>query len=547
MNYQWEEKPVKKTFENIDIKVETVSNTGRRKVNIEKIPPTKTVLQFPSNNNASYHRRFDFSCLYGKDCDEVVFAIQRTIEQLTHESIHSNKLSLATISHYCHSGSKHFISFCQLMSVNLERNLLLADLNQDLIIRYISYLSETKLSIGGQKSIYTATKSTLVAMEKQGWLDKSQRHIFPRNPYPKSNLLCKGQKPLSQLEMRKVSRALAKELLRIKESPGALNSYDCIICILAISMRTGINPTPLLELPVDCLQPHPLKPDRRLLVSFKRRGNATHITSLRKSEEVSLFSTVMLDIAAIIDLVLERNKAVRDAMKSSRLWACTSVYNKRADTIIQTSALPSLINAFTERNELSDDDGKTLKLNLSRLRKTFINRIWELSGQDPIVTAAMGNHSITVSNNHYLEAPPEAEKNFSLLGEIRVNELLGKNTKTPAENTPIAKCKDSLYGHRAPKNGQHCTEFLDCFRCKSFVVTEGDLYRVFSLYWLLVIERNLIGAKRWNRFYAHITRIIDDDITPQFDATTVAIAKANAKKNPHPYWKKTEALEGLAV
>jgi len=540
----------KKTFKAVDLKVYAVSDEPDcQAIAAESIPPKVTSVAFPAEKNATDVRSHDFATYYGKGCDDVMFAMQRTIEHLVNESIQSNKLAISSIVTCCSVGVSNFALFSRLIVAALGRDLMLADINQDLIKRYIAYLAETFKSLGSQRIIYSQTKSVLVAMAKSGWLGQAQRHIFPKNPYPNLRRSSKGQKPLSQPEVSRLSQALAKELQRIKKASEPLNSYDAVVCMLAICVRTGINPTPLLELSSDCLQSHPLKSDRRLLVSFKRRGSATHITSIRKSEELALFNTVMMDVAAIIDLVVERNKHVRQALGSSRLWVVVAEGNNYGgqNIIASKSALFRNINAFVRRNQLCDDDQKALKLNASRLRKSFINRIWLLSGQDPIVTAAMGNHSLTVSNDHYLEAPPEAEKNFSLLGEIRVKELLGQASVIPADNTPVAKCKDSLYGHRAPKNGQHCTDFLACFRCKSFVVTGDDLYRVFSLYWLLVVERNTVGAKRWSRFYAHIIRIIDNDIAPQFDTATIAVAKAKAKDIPHPYWKTFEELEGLVT
>jgi hypothetical protein len=123
-----------------------------------------------------------------------------------------------------------------------------------------------------------------------------------------------------------------------------------------------------------------------------------------------------------------------------------------------------------------------MTVNLMRLRKTFENRIWMLSGQDPIATARLGGLSLKVSNDHYLEAPPEAEKNFRLLGEVLTRELLDtpEVVTLPAENTPVSQCRDSLNGQFAPHaNGERCTNFLACVRCRSFVVTEDDLYRGF--------------------------------------------------------------------
>ena len=469
--------------------------------------------------------------------------MQRTIETLLIQNTQSATLAPITIVGYCYYGVSNFLPFCELMASVLGRDLVLEDIDEPLIDQFIVYLSEGRTSATTQKCIYTRTKSVLVAMVKLGWLAPSQRLIFPKNPYPHSRRVTKGQKPISHQELSRLTKTLAKELARIKNTRKPLDSYDAAICMLAISIRTGINPTPLLELTCNCLQPHPFKTNRRLLVSFKRRGKTTQVSTLRNSDDLLLLNTVMMDVSSIIELVIERNNEIRLDMKTSRLWIVLSRGSQNIGKAIpmSDSILFTSIKSIVKKNALCNDDGKPLRINLSRLRKTFVNRIFTLSNQDPIVTAALGNHSISVSNDHYLEAPPEAEKNFSLLGEVYVNEMLSQ----PAQDTPAAKCKDSLWGHLAPKNGAHCTNFLACFRCKSFVVTENDLHKIFSLYWLLVAERKKIGAKRWKRFYAHIIRIIDNDIASQFERNRVDDIRSNAKIDPHPFWRTLEQLEVL--
>ena len=64
---------------------------------------------------------------------------------------------------------------------------------------------------------------------------------------------------------------------------------------------------------------------------------------------------------------------------------------------------------------------------------------------------------------------------------------------------------------------------------KVAVVTGDDLYRVFSLYWMLVGMRERMGASAWKRVYGHIIRIIDREIAPRFDAELVAIQRQRAK------------------
>ena len=78
------------------------------------------------------------------------------------------------------------------------------------------------------------------------------------------------------------------------------------------------------------------------------------------------------------------------------------------------------------------------------------------------------------------------------------------------------------------------------------VVTKDDLYRLFSFYWLLVYEREQIGAKRWKKYFAHIIRIIDNDIVTQFDPAYVKAIRVEAETNPHPAWKYRQQLEGIA-
>ncbi|BBI76054.2 hypothetical protein HAALTHF_52300n [Vreelandella aquamarina] len=41
------------------------------------------------------------------------------------------------------------------------------------------------------------------------------------------------------------------------------------------------------------------------------------------------------------------------------------------------------IKAFLDRHQITDADGKPLRLNVMRLRKTFENHLFTLSGQDP--------------------------------------------------------------------------------------------------------------------------------------------------------------------
>ena len=430
------------------------------------------------------------------------------------------------------------------MSSSLNKVLALQDIDKIFINHFIRHLSDIGYHKVTQKNTYSRVKSVLMRIRSKELLDKN---IFPKNPFPNTNKLKKGQKSLSGTERKDVALAIKKELRRIDSEDDLLTSKDLSICVLAIALRTGLNPTPILDLTINCIKPHPLKKDRFLLVSYKRRGNNTKIQILRKSQNIENVKTILTDVYFIIEMVAKRNAKLRaQHIGIDHLFVFENKYrDEKPIGFLSTCTLLKRIQSFVEEYKLVDCDGKKLILNPMRLRKTFINHIWELSGGDPLVTASLAGHSIKVSNDHYLEAPIEAEMNWRLMGEIRNVELYGEidSKELKTENTPLASCKDTKNGHLAPKNGNHCVNFLGCFRCRSFVVTEDDLYRLLSFYWVLVRERKNSGAKKWSRYYSHIIRIIDNQILPHYEMNKVIKIKKGAKDQPHPFWKESVQLD----
>jgi hypothetical protein len=188
-----------------------------------------------------------------------------------------------------------------------------------------------------------------------------------------------------------------------------------------------MNLTPLLELPIDCLQPHPLKGDRMFLVSFKRRGNSTHITALRGSEEIAALKAVTFDVTGLIQLVIQRNQHVRGQHSDqNRLFVFESAANRNKGdaSALSSGILPVACIKLMKKHTLVDDDNKPLKVNLSKLRKSFSNRMFELSGGDPLVAARLGNHDPKTANDHYWVPPPEAEVNHRTMIEQRTQDLI---------------------------------------------------------------------------------------------------------------------------
>ncbi|RQW72244.1 hypothetical protein EBB56_05275 [Halomonas sp. YLB-10] len=522
--------------------------TNDETLDITSLPPANMVVSLPEG--ATDSRKLNFAKHYGNDCDVVVYATQRVLARMAKASIESGGKthSAASLDSFFSNGVSSFLPFCATMASALGRELRLDDIDRQFIDHFIAHLRQMGNRLTTQKSKYQCAKSILVAMGQSGWIAND---IFPRNPFPNSNRSQKGQTALSESERQSVLRAMKADMREIIKGSGPLTSYELVTCLLAIAARTGINPTPASELLIDCLIPHPIKKDRYVLVSFKRRRGSTHIQSLRRTGDIESMVSALPDVARIIDLVRVRNVSPRQASDyPQRLFVYVNRDFVNAGKIsrMTMNTLARGIKAFLNRHQIKDADGQPLKLNVMRLRKTFENRLFTLSGQDPFLTARLGGHTPKVSDNHYLEAPERAEKDWRLMGEVRTEELLNheKVELGPTQKTPVASCRDTLNGERAPKNGEHCQKFLACFRCRSFVVTGDDLYRIFSLYWGLVKMRQSMGASAWKQVYGHIIRIIDREVTPQFDAELVSIQRQRAKVDPHPFWRNPERLEDIA-
>ena len=503
--------------------------------------PANTVVAFPENTTS--RRTADFGPFYGQGYDDIAAACQCTIEKLVAESVKTRGkiLSVSTIVGYWRTGFRSFAPFLSLLHTASSERLTMADLSADSITQFLQYLRNEPLKYGAQKAHFASTKALLVACHRFGfWPEADMKTVWPANPFPNSNKRTKSQKALSKNEKRFLIKALRKEMESIVAGSEPLTSYDLTVCVLSIALSTGINPTPILELTTDCVQRHPLKANLRLLVSFKRRGNATHVVDLRKSEEVAEMASIHLSAADAIDLIIERNASIRAQFGDPhRLLVYEAVRSKvkGKSRRLTLRNLDDNTKVFVDQHQLQTDDGKPLNLNVSRLRQTLLNRVWELSGQDPLITARTGRHTVQTGNAHYWEAPPEAETNMRFLGEARVEEMLSTSTLIASDRTPVASCQNVRRGHRAPKNGEPCQDYLGCFRCKSFVVTGDDLHRLFSFYWAALRNYDTFGGKRWTKYLKQVIRLIDEEIAPRFDATLVAEQREKAKHRPHPFWR----------
>jgi hypothetical protein len=512
--------------------------------------PINPVINFPSLGSlAGGGSNYDMGKHYGKGFDPITNFVYYTIMTLLKNS---KKGCETTKFNLLQHGFNNLSAHLEIWHSAKGRELTPDDFTPKFIKNYIAHLRGSGVGYTSQKGYYTAAKSLLRHMRNCGyWVVDTDTYedTFPNNPWPKAKLRAKGARPFTEHERYQVVVALKEALKPVYDNKRTepLTGYELTLCVLAIAMQTGINTTPLFEMTTDCLVDHPIIKHRKLLTVFKRRGSGLQAHNVRQSEgrELELVRGVKLDVARIIERMVELNKPLRESVKSDLVLVYMGTGGPSAGTVTSLDKTPTWqgIKSLAKKYDLKDEDGKPIAINISRIRKTVINGRYELSGGNILLAAKAGKWKDAKTGDSYWIAPEQSKRNLGLLGEIRVLELTSLPDIQP---TPTASCKDPINGDRAPKNGSPCLEFLACFRCKSFVVTGDDLYRIYSLYWAIIRSRDVFGRKEWKRHLSNVRAVIDNELEPAFMEQGMELhlqtEKERARTNPHPYWTNLDML-----
>jgi hypothetical protein len=520
----------------------------------EAMPPAVTTVKFPPNAQRS--RSFDFAPYYGHGIDEITYACQRQIERFLAKQ--DGERETVTVVTYATSGLATFLPYVMLRSAALRRPLSLAELNRGVIDDYLRHLADRGLSRVTQKKRYDNVKPLLAAIGKRGLFPivvAGDDRTFPANPFPNSAQHVKGAKPLSRKERKAFTAAVKTAVMPLFSRDVEVTSELLAYALLVVALHTGRNTTPLLEMVPDCLRPHP-KENTMFLVLWKRRGHNTSKVALRADaggKGIEAMPGVKWPVVRLIQRVIELAEPLRAKAPehlADRVW----LYRKcrTADAGEVTALGPAAIEKFSRKlvanYGLTDANGKPLKVNISRLRKTFANRVFELLDGDLGSTAIALGNTPQVAGRNYMAPGEDAQKNWKFMGEVMTEELLTR-TLGATERTPAGGCTDPNDGQYAPKrDGKTCFDFLSCLRCRNYVVTGDDLYRLFSFYWRVLRERDRMDERLWKKHYAQIPRLIERDVVAEglrkkvFMQAAVDTAKERARIDPHPYWR----LESIA-
>lgn len=266
-------------------------------------------------HNATGTNKINLEKWLGNGIDPWVWA---TVSQLRviHEA---GTRSPATLVLYAENGMRSFFRFLIEQNITIQPE----ELNDKVIADYVAWLkAQPGTKASNQVSRYSQAKAVLVELQGR-WIVGGTRHSFPRNPFPGAQSTIVGEKSLSTGERTRVADALRKDIVAFhKGTFSAGESHGLVVHILALALRTGLNPSSMLELGRDCLKPHPLMPNMMLLQAFKRRGNGTHLKGLRFSESRASPTSIPMDGVGLLTLVLKRTeKHELPDLKQTIQWA----------------------------------------------------------------------------------------------------------------------------------------------------------------------------------------------------------------------------------
>jgi hypothetical protein len=480
-----------------------------------------------------------------------------------------HEITDATIHNLNDSGIATIFKFIDSTKVEL---LSIEDMDEETFITLVSWLKRSKNQRTGEpisyvtaRSRYTTITTILSFYASRGLFDK---RLLPVNPFPNTNRSGKGTQSYSKNEMTQIMRALFAEYKALKLGASELTPrLQLAVYQLLITAKTGINQKPLEEATRDCLQPHPLRPDKAMvMLTRKRRGMNTHALSIRQSEEIENINGVPTKVAKLLTEAIGMTAHLcnhASPVDKEKIWLYESGKNSHV-VAFKSTYLTGASKSISRLHNIVDDAGEPITISSQRLRKTFATRIWQLTNGDVWKTARILGNTPKITDRHYLEVTPEMERTHHFVGkalEINIrgmqanpniiatfSEETGLSEKeaqavlSGENNTGVSRCSSPYNGKYAKGDGTPCTRFLECFRCPNQIVLESDLYRLFSFYWLILKERNAIGRKRWKKLYSWVIREIDGSISNQFSVTAVAEAKQAAMINPHPMWKQRMIL-----
>jgi hypothetical protein len=329
-----------------------------------------------------------------------------------------------------------------------------------------------------------------------------------------------------------------------------LTRYDVVGFLVWLSLTTGMEIEALRGLEADCLR----NPNRGYVDIEYRKRRAHHAQWKRLRIRDGGRKTP----GAVLRLAITLTERARRHTGSTKLWITW-----KPGRLLPPKQLETCVAAFAEKHGIVDDEGRSLALNLSRLRKTQ-KADWYKRTDGQLESFAIG-HTVAVAANHYADIPALRHLHEQTIVEALTDAMapalrprivlpedevrLRLSTDTVDLPLPSEKIGPLLDGeqdlwlaacgnfHASPfgQEGEACpTPFWGCLECPNAVITARKLPALIAFQAFMDEQRKASPPSDWNeKFHQPYHRIIDQ-ILPMFPSSVVENARVQAAQSSVP-------------
>lgn len=339
-----------------------------------------------------------------------------------------------------------------------------------------------------------------------------------------------------------------------------LLAEDVIPFLVLLSLESGLEPECIKRLRVDCLR-NPAAGTVEIEY-YKRRARGSEWKRLRVRDGAC--STA----GGILRTVVELTAAARKHKPSEGLWLYFRC-GKIEDHIGLHSV--KLIANWIARHGIVDDDGKPLRLLISRLRKTH-KALWYAKTEGDLARFAVG-HTREVAVRHYADLPSLRRLHEQAVADglnDALTSALGPLVLTPDDETAVRR-KDpaslqlpiSISAARRVLSGKQdiwlascagfdkspfaaqgapCPQpFWGCLECRNAVITARKLPAIIAFLEFIVARRAEMAEADWGSKFGRAWSRITQQVLPSFSEAVVADAREKAKQLEHQPYLPIEA------
>lgn len=339
---------------------------------------------------------------------------------------------------------------------------------------------------------------------------------------------------------------------------------DLIALFVLLSLETGLEIEAIKTLRADCLK----NPSSGYVeIEYcKRRARHAEWKRLRVRDGGSGTP------GGLLRLAIQWTATARGHLGSEQLFP----YYCRGRLTDVVLPMQSARKVWVKHHRLQDDDGKPLKLCLSRLRKTH-KAAWYRKTGGQLRRFAVG-HTVEVAANHYgdipalrpiheatiaealMDAVEDALQPTVLTPEAEANVLAAPSSAQPGfpegmatdasallageQDLWLASCS-GFYSSPFANSGEACpVPFWGCLECRNGVITTRKLPALMAFLDFVMDQRKVLSEADWQVKFGRVHYRISAQILPQFSKTDLDAARSLAARQPTQIYLPPEA--GLA-